>query len=79
MELIDDEGKLFGRVNVVDALVVLILLAVVVAGIAVVGVLSGDAEPETRYATIDLGPQSEHVAEQISEGDVMYLEEAETI
>ncbi|WP_312911803.1 DUF4330 family protein [Natronosalvus caseinilyticus] len=74
MELIDDEGKLFGRVNVVDALVVLILLAVVVAGIAVVGVLSGDAEPETRYATIDLGPQSEHVAEQISEGDVMYLE-----
>ncbi|USZ71507.1 DUF4330 family protein [Natronosalvus halobius] len=74
MELIDDEGNLFGRVNVVDALVVLVLLAVVVAGLAVVGVLTGDAEPETRYATIDLGTQSEHVAEQISEGDVMYLE-----
>ncbi|MFC7213485.1 DUF4330 family protein [Saliphagus sp. GCM10025334] len=74
MELIDDEGNLFGRVNVVDALVVLVLLAVVVAGLAVVGVLTGDAESETRYATIDLGTQSEHVAEQISEGDVMYLE-----
>ena len=34
MEIIDDEGNLFGVVNIVDALVVLEILAVVIAGIA---------------------------------------------
>jgi hypothetical protein len=36
MEVIDEEGRLFGAVNVVDALVVLLVLAVVVAGAALV-------------------------------------------
>ena len=33
MELIDDEGRLFGRVNVIDALVVLLIAAVVVGAV----------------------------------------------
>jgi len=43
--VIDEEGNLFGVVNVVDALVVLFVLAVVVAGIALVaGPLANDGD-----------------------------------
>ncbi|MFP8953829.1 DUF4330 family protein [Natrialbaceae archaeon A-arb3/5] len=69
MPLIDDEGNLFGVVNVIDALAVVLLCAVLVAGIAFVGVLGTDGEPETRYATIDLGEQPDYVVDRVSEGD----------
>jgi len=36
MELIDHEGNLFGKINVIDALAILLVIAVVVAGVAVV-------------------------------------------
>lgn len=36
MQIIDEEGNLFGRVNVIDALVVVLVLSVAVAGIALV-------------------------------------------
>lgn len=68
MDLIDDRGRLFGVVNVIDALAVLLVLAVVVAGVALLDPF-GSAEETTRYATIDLGEQPAHVAEQISVGD----------
>ena len=72
MELIDDDGDLFGVVNVVDALVVLVVLAVAVAGVALV--LSDDPEPDepevdATHATLDLGTQPAHVVEAINEGD----------
>jgi hypothetical protein len=71
MELIDDDGDLFGVVNVVDALVVLLVLAVGVAGIALV--FSDDPEPEpdidTTYATLDMGSQPTYIVEAINEGD----------
>jgi len=70
-QLIDDEGRLFGLVNIVDVLVVLFVVAVFVAGAALV--LSDDPEPEpeleTTYATLDLGTQSEAVIEELNEGD----------
>ncbi|SFS54222.1 DUF4330 family protein [Halostagnicola kamekurae] len=76
MPLIDDDGDLFGVVNVVDALVALVLLAVLVAGVALVVNGSGSAnvsadldEPETRYATVELGDQPDYVVEHLSEGD----------
>ncbi|PCR90461.1 DUF4330 family protein [Natrinema ejinorense] len=71
MPLIDDEGNLFGIVNVIDALAVLLLLAVLVAGVAFVGVLGSDGESETRYATIDLGGQPDYVADRVAEGDTV--------
>ena len=64
--LIDDDGKLFGLVNVVDALVVVLIVAVGIAGIALL--VPGDGD-DTRYVTVDLGSEAEYVAEQISEGD----------
>jgi len=36
MDIIDDEGNLFGLINIIDALVVLLVLSTVVAGIALV-------------------------------------------
>lgn len=64
--VIDEEGRLFGVVNVIDALVVLLVVAVLLAGAAFV--FAGD-DADTRYATIELGAQPTYVAEQISPGD----------
>ncbi|SDZ98190.1 protein of unknown function [Haloplanus vescus] len=70
MELIDDDGNLFGIVNVVDTLVVLLVLAVVVAGVAFVL----QPEPEgpdigTTHVTLDLGTQPDYLIDAINEGD----------
>lgn len=69
MEVIDEEGRVFGVVNVIDAIVVLLVVAVVVAGLALV-FGGGDTGPdggatplpnttnqplETTHATVDLG------------------------
>lgn len=74
MSVVDDSGRLFGRINVVDAAVVLmIVVAVVGAGVVFLdpfGAGAGDGgEPATRYATIDLGERSPSTASQITEGD----------
>ncbi|MFB6188651.1 MAG: DUF4330 family protein [Halapricum sp.] len=68
--LIDDEGRLFGYVNVVDILVVLLVVAIGIAGVALL--TSGSPAPaktESTHATIDLGVQSSSVAAAISQGD----------
>jgi len=70
MPLVDEEGNLFGVVNVVDALVVLLVVAVVAAGVALVNPFAS-TEEATRYATVDLGEQRPFVAELVSEGDVL--------
>lgn len=46
MEILDEQGRLFGRVNVVDALVVLFAVAVIVAGAALVFGDSPASEPQ---------------------------------
>jgi hypothetical protein len=70
MAVIDDEGRLFGVVNVVDALVVLVVLAMVVAAGALLLGGSGDQAPEgeTRYATLVIEPSSDAVADQVRAG-----------
>lgn len=69
--IIDDEGRLFGAVNIIDVLVVLFVVAVIVAGVALV--FGGDPEPEpdidSTYVTLDLGTQSDAVVEELNEGD----------
>ena len=74
ISVIDDEGNLFGRINVIDALAILLVFAVVVAGIAVVGVGFSGGEPETRYATVDLGTQPDYIIDRLSAGDVMAID-----
>ncbi|AQL43247.1 hypothetical protein BV210_11190 [Halorientalis sp. IM1011] len=75
MELIDEEGRLFGHVNVVDALVVLVVLAVVAAGVALVtgggglaGSNDGGGDTDIRYATVALGQQPTSSASAIRSG-----------
>lgn len=73
MDILDENGRLFGVVNIVDLLVVLVVIAVAVAGAALV--LGGDSEPEpepepaTAYATVDFGQQPSNVVAEINEGD----------
>jgi len=76
MEILDEKGRLFGAVNVVDALVVLLVLAVVAAGAALV--LGGnDSTPDdsdeldlaSTHATLDMGTQPEYIVAQLNEGD----------
>ncbi len=76
MELIDEEGNLFGVVNIIDALVVLVLLAVLVAGAALVMNAGDEPDPanegpqmEQTHVTLDLGTQPEYIAAAIQAGD----------
>lgn len=76
MGIIDEEGRLFGVVNVVDAAVVLFVLVSVAAGAAFV--LQPEPGPEqasdspalsTVNVTLDVGPQPAYVVAAIDEGD----------
>ncbi|ACV47595.1 MULTISPECIES: DUF4330 family protein [Halomicrobium] len=71
MQLIDDEGNVFGRVNVIDGLVVLLVLAVVVAGVSLVFGNNEQSEPDlpTTNVTLDLGPQPDYVVAEMNQGD----------
>lgn len=79
MPVIDEKGRLFGRVNVIDALVVLVVVAVGVAGVALVMGLGEEGptsqpindtgpDPSTRYATVSLGAHPSWVASGIEAG-----------
>lgn len=70
VNLIDVEGRLFGRINIIDALVVLLVAAVVVAGVALIGAFDS-SDRTMRYATIELGEQPGYLAQQITPGDEM--------
>lgn len=73
MDIIDDEGRIFGVVNVVDALVILLAVGVVAAGVALVNPFGPEEAPASRFATVELGPQPTYVAEKVSPGDTMPL------
>ncbi|MGB9954485.1 DUF4330 family protein [Haloarcula sp. Atlit-120R] len=71
--IIDDEGNLFGVVNIIDALVVVFVLAALVAGTSLVLADDSDSSSapttETTNVTLDLGTQPEYITSQISTGD----------
>ncbi|ELZ01811.1 DUF4330 family protein [Natrialba asiatica] len=79
MPLIDDDGNLLGVINVIDALVVVLLLVVVAAGIGLVISVNSDGEPaagagpngdpETRYVTLELRSQPDYVADRLDENE----------
>jgi hypothetical protein len=82
MEIIDDEGHLFGRVNVIDALVVLFILAVLVAGVALVTGLGGSADTEptvgAEYATLTVGPLSGNTSAALADSGSVTVVGTET-
>lgn len=86
MEVIDERGRLFGRVNVIDALVVLVVLAVVAAGVALVSSTGqdestggSDPAPVTRYATLSLGTHPTWFASQVQAGDELAVQKSEPV
>ncbi len=70
MPIIDDKGRLFGTVNIIDALVVLFVLAVVVAGVALLTGGGSSDERATRTVVVDIGQQPNYVIDVIQEGSV---------
>jgi len=71
--IIDDEGNLFGVINIIDALVVVFVLAALIAGASLVLTDDSDSSSapttETTNVTLDLGTQPEYITSQISVGD----------
>ena len=78
MEFLDEQGRVFGIVNVIDLLAILFALAVVVAGVALVFSGGSDEDPEfdTRYVTLDLGNQPGYVTERIDADDASSVQNA---
>ncbi|WP_132057794.1 DUF4330 domain-containing protein [Halorussus amylolyticus] len=79
MPLIDDKGRIFGTVNIIDALVVLLVLAVAAAGAAFV--LGTGDQPNTSSATdepintttsitFEITGVQPYVADAIPEGEI---------
>ena len=76
MNFIDDKGRIFGTVNIIDALAVLLVLAVVAAGTAFV--LGTDDQPTTTdqptntttAVTFEITGVQPYVADAIPEGPV---------
>lgn len=83
MAVIDDEGRVFGLVNIIDLLVVLVVFAVVAAGVALL--LGDDTAPApsdndtdvtntsepTRYATLSVSRDRVNLSQRIVEGDTI--------
>jgi len=70
LSILDEDGNLFGAINVVDALVVLLVCAVAVAGVGlVVGTDNANTELGTTYVTLDLGTQPSYIVSALNEGD----------
>jgi len=72
MNLIDDKGRFFGTVNIIDALAVLLILAVVGSGAAFV--LGTDEQPtnqsEDTTVTFEVTGVQPYVADAIPEGSI---------
>lgn len=73
MAILDEQGRIFGLINVIDAFVLLFAAVLVVAGVAVV--LSYNAGPSdsptitNTSVAVDLGVQPAYLAERIQPGD----------
>jgi len=72
MALVDEDGDLFGLVNVVDALVALLVIALLVAGIAFVAGPSGATETVTVFAGATV---SQPVADAVTDSQTVLDED----
>ncbi|WP_135806359.1 DUF4330 domain-containing protein [Halorussus marinus] len=74
MDLIDDKGRLFGTVNIIDALAVLLVLAVVAAGAALVlgddGQQTNTDRQTTTTVAFEISGVQPYVADAVPEGPI---------
>jgi hypothetical protein len=74
MAVLDEEGRLFGVVNVVDLFVVLVALVLVAGGIAIVltsGTNQSESPTVTRYATLAITDEAGTFDTEIQEGETL--------
>lgn len=70
MEVVDDEGRFFGLINIIDGLVVLLAISLLIAGASLLlGTDDPDTEQPTRYATISYSTPIESQAALLESGD----------
>jgi len=62
VQTIDKQGRLFGAINIVDALAVLIIIAAVLAGVALI---SGDSTSIKTVTVTGSATVDEHVADEV--------------
>lgn len=71
MSVIDDKGRLFGKINIIDALVILFVFAVAIAGVSLVtGGDNSTSEMSTRTVVVDIDQQPQYIIDTIDEGPV---------
>lgn len=70
MDIIDEQGRLLGTINVIDALVVLLVLAVLVAGIALVTGQNSPSQSQTERITVQASSVHPAVATAIPEKEL---------
>lgn len=72
MPVIDERGRVFGVINVVDLLVSTLAVALFVSGVVVVAddVGGGTSESAQQTVVVQTGPHGEYVSEAITSGDV---------
>lgn len=71
MDIIDDEGSLFGLINIIDALVLLLVISTVVAGIALVTDSDGIEQPPLDVTVTVESTVHPSVADSLDVGDVI--------
>lgn len=69
MKVVDEKGKLFGKLNIIDLLVIiLIIAAIVVVGVKVLGGGSDEEAPTTKLTyTVRINAQNAKLAERMAE------------
>ena len=70
MRFIDDEGFVLGRVNIVDLLVILLVLAILVSGVSLVTASPEPEETHTQSITFRTTPAPDYVIDAITLGRV---------
>jgi len=71
MDIIDEKGDLFGLVNIIDALAVLLVVAVLMAGLVLVfGDTDTDTDTDTITVSITIEGVQPYIAEAIETGNV---------
>lgn len=70
--MIDERGRVFGVVNVVDLLVSTFVVALFASGVVVVAddIGVGTSESVRQTVVVETGPHGAHVSEAITSGDV---------
>lgn len=72
LPIVDEDGRLFGRVNLLDLVVIVGVVTVAIAGLSLASSGSGGlsaTETTTTNVTLDFGPQPEGVGRAVAVGD----------